>query len=545
MKIIRLTLIFLATLIINASALPVEISGLQCEYQTNPLGIDCSQPRFSWRLIAERRGEVQTAYQVLVADDRMTLARNHGNLWDSGKVASHQSAGIVYQGARLTSGRRYYWKVRVWDKDGQVSAWSADATFEMGLLHPQDWQGQWIAPAQPVSAPLLRREFEVTGKIRRARLYMAGLGWSELYINGKKVSDRVLDPAVTNFNNAQDTEMRARVLYVTHDVTRYLKNGRNALGVVLGNGWYSFDHGGAGTKWGKWRIEYGKTPILLLQLNIIYENGSIVSVVSDTNWKVNSGPIIFNDLFFGETYDARLEKHGWARPNYNDSVWETAVLVDPPNGKLMTMKMPPEQVMELIKPVKIITPARGVYIYDFGQHFSGWVRLRGHGARGSAVKIRFAGRLTPDSRLAPVWPESLSATDVYIFKGTGEESWEPRFTLHGFRYAEVTGLPGKPALNSLEGRFVYNAVETWGSFECSDSLLNRIHRNVCYTFKSSLQGIPQDAADRIERVAWLGDPGFVIDDYLYNFNTLLFGRNGSTTFGIVSIGMEMCRWYAR
>jgi alpha-L-rhamnosidase len=391
----------------------------------------------------------------------------------------------------------------------------------MGLLKQSDWQGQWIGADTSISSPLLRREFTISGDIKRARAYISGLGWNEFYINGKKVSDHVLDPATTYYNNDQPFELGTRVLYVTHDVTEYLQKGQNALGVMLGNGWYSNDEGVLGKNL-IGRQSFGKSPILRLQMDIEYTDGKVESIVTEDKWKVSDGPVRANEICLGEDYDARLEKTGWDSPGYNDSKWINAGVVAPPEGKMVSQILPAVKVMKNMKPVKITQVDKGVYIYDFGQNFSGWTRLRVEGPRGTKVTIRHAGVLDDDGRLETRNQREATQTDTYILKGEGTEEWEPRFTLHSFRYAEVTGFPGTPTLMNLEGRFAYNAVETSGSFECSNTLINQIHSNVCWTFMSSLQGIPQDAAERSERVAWLGDTGFVLEDYLYNFNTVLF-----------------------
>jgi len=499
----------------------IGVRELSCEYARNPLGIDTPQPRFSWILKSEKRGQMQSAYRILVASSADNLESDMGDKWDSGKLDSDQSVNVVYQGKPLASGEKCWWKVQIWDKDGQVSDCSETATFEMGLLNQSDWQGQWIEAAQNISAPLFRREFDITKKVRRARIYTSGLGWHELYINGKKVGNRVLDPATTYYNNDQPFEFGSRVLYVTHDVTEYLHNGQNAIGVMLGNGWYSNDKGDF-KKRIVGRRSFGDRPILLLTIKIEYADGRVESIVTDDTWKVSSGPITANEICLGEDYDARLEKIGWDSPGYDDLNWANAMITDSPSGKMVSQKMPAVKVMKTIKPVKITQPADGVYIYDFGQHFSGWTRLRVKGPRGTKVTIRYAGTLNNDGRLYTKNQRAAAQTDTYILKGKGVEVWETRFTLHGFRYAEVTGFPGTPTLSTFEGCFVYNAVETSGNFECSNPLLNQIHSNVCWTFMSSLQGIPQDAAERSERVAWLGDTGFVLEDYLYNYSTVLF-----------------------
>ncbi|MCX5647700.1 MAG: family 78 glycoside hydrolase catalytic domain [Planctomycetota bacterium] len=478
---------------------PVE---LRCEYAVNPLGIDVVQPRFSWVLQSSRRGQMQSAYQVLVASSEEKLRAGTGDKWDSGKVDSDESVHVTYQGKALGSGEKCWWKVRVWDKDGKAGGYSEPATFEMGLLKPSDWQGKWIGAGKEISSPLLRKEFRLEKEIRRARAYICGLGWYELYINGRKVGDHVLDPATTDYQK--------RTLYVTYDVTKHLRQGPNVVGVMLANGWYS--RKGAP----------GGSPKLILQINLEFMDGKRASVVTDDTFKVSGGPITASDLCHGESYDARLEKPGWNTPGYNDSDWDKAPAAEPPGGRLHPQLLPPIRVVKTIPPVKLLQPQPNVYVYDFGQHFSGWARLRVRGPRGTELTLRYAGRLYDDGRLDRRNNLSAAQTDTYIVKGNGEEVWEPRFTLHGFRYAEVTGFPGVPTLENLEGRFVRSAVEPSGSFTCSNPLINQIHQNVCWTLMTSFQGIPQDAAERDERVGWLGDPGFVAESYLYNFDTASF-----------------------
>ena len=515
---------------------------LRCEYLKNPLGIDTPEPRFSWILESSQRGQMQSAYQILVANDTDKLNKNIGDKWDSGKVVSEQSVNIPYQGKMLSSSEKCFWKLRCWDKQGKVSTYSDPAAFEMGLLKKSDWHGRWVRTDKRISAPLLRKEFDVSRKIKRARVYMSGLGWSELYINGNKVGDHVLDPATTHYNNDQPIEYGSRVLYVAYDVTEYLKKGRNVIGVMLGNGWYSDDGNcPSGREW------YADRQHLILQMNMEFANAPGLSIVSDDTWKTSSGPITANEICLGEDYDARLEKTGWNKPGYDDSDWNNAVLADAPSGRKMSptarrkamplnndviadapsgrlvfQAMPAVKVIKTIKPIKISQPADGVYIYDFGQDFSGWTQLRLKGPKGTKVTIRHAGAIDADGRLDTSHQGNAPQINSYIAKGAGTEIWEPRFTYHGFRYAELTGFPGRPGLENLQGRFVRNAVKISGNFECSNPLLNQIHHNVCWTFMTSLQGIPQSASARTERIGWLGDPGFVAEDYIYNLDTVAF-----------------------
>ena len=314
--------------VVKQSQVPFPFE-IRCEYTDNPLGLETQRPRFSWILTSSQRGQMQTAYQILVASSPENLSQGKGDKWDSKKLASDQSVTVVYQGKELKSGEKCWWKVRVWDKNGKAGAFSEPATFEMGLLKQSDWRGQWIGADSSISSPLLRREFAISGSIKRAKAYISGLGWNEFYINGKKVSDHVLDPATSYYNNDQPFELGTRVLYVTHDVTEYLQKGQNALGVMLGNGWYSNDEGVLGKEL-IGRQSFGKTPILRLQMEIEYTDGRVESIVSEDKWKVSDGPIRANEICLGEDYDARLEMTGWNSPGYNDSKWVNAGVVTPP-----------------------------------------------------------------------------------------------------------------------------------------------------------------------------------------------------------------------
>jgi len=507
----------------TAAESSVAVERLKCEYVVNPLGVDTPKPRLQWIMTSKQRGQMQTAYRILVATTEEKLAADEGDKWDSGKIDCDRSAQIVYGGKELASGERCFWKVRVWDKQGNPSAWSKPATFDMGLLKPADWQGKWISAAEEAAAPLLRKEFTLEKEIASARAYISGLGWNEMYLNGGKVGDHVLDPATTYYDNDQAFELGSRVLYVTFDVTDRLKKGPNALGVMLGNGWFSHNDD-IPVAWSNVlsRQPFSKKPMLKLQLNVTFTDGTTTSIISDETWKSSAGPVTSNEICRGESYDARLEKPGWDKPDYDDSAWNKTVAAKAPGGKLVSQMLAPVKVMETFKPVSITKLSDGVYICDFGQNFSGWTKLSVRGPKGTKVTLRHAGFLHEDGTLDIKSQRGVDQTDSYILKGEGLEVWEPRFTLHGFRYVEVTGFPGVPKAENLEGRFVYNAVDTVGRFECSNPLVNQVQKNVRYTFMSSLQGIPQDAAERPERFAWLGDTGFVCEDYLYNLDTAVF-----------------------
>jgi len=481
---------------------------LLCEYTVNPLGIDVLHPRFSWELRHSERGRTQSAYQILVATTRENLLRDVGDAWDSGKVESCDSVNIEYQGKPLESRKTYYWKVRWWDDKGQVSPYSEIATFETGLLRQNEWKAKWIQ-----GGDLLRTEFSIERKVKRARAYICGLGYYELRINGKKVGDRQLDPGWTDYDKV--------VLYSTYDITGFLREGKNAVGVMLGNGRYSPDIQSTmppeALKFTK--VYENAVPKLILQINVEFQDGGEKTIITDEKWKVSKGPIVENDIYNGETYDARLEKEGWDNPRYDDSEWKNAEIAEPPGGRLVSQAtFPPIKVVKTIQPVSICNPKPGVYVYDFGQNFTGWVRLTVKGPRGVKVKLRYAELVHPDGTINTEPNREAKATDVYILKGEGTEVYEPRFTYHGFRYVEVTGFPGTPNINSLQGVVVHTAVEPAGGFSCSNQLINNIHKNIIWGQLSNLMSIPTDCPQRNERMGWMGDAQLTVEEAIYNFN---------------------------
>ncbi len=487
-------------------------TSLFCEYVSNPLGVDVIRPRFSWELEHSERGQLQSAYQVLVASSQKNLDAENGDKWDSGKVASEESINVIYAGSALKSEKTYYWKIRIWEKDEKMSPWSKVATFEMGLLNPDDWRGRWIegkshgesTSSDPVHGTtkmpygyLLRKEFSIEKDIAQARVYVSGLGYYEMRINGNKIGDFVLDPGWTDY--------KKRVLYSTYDVSKYVKKGKNVVGIILGNGRHIEAYG------------YGP-PKTILQLNIEFTDGVSKNIVTDESWKSASGPILSNDIYNGETYDARLERPGWDTPLYDDSDWDGAKIADEPGGKLVSQaSFPPIKVTKIIQPIEITSPNPDVYIYDFGQNFTGWVRLCLSGPRDTTVKLRYAELLHEDGMINVVPNRGAKATDTYILKGEEEEVYEPRFTYHGFRYVEVTGFPGTPTLENIEGRVVHSAVEPTGGFICSNSLINSIHKNVLWGQLSNLMSVPTDCPQRNERMGWMGDAQLVTEEAIYNF----------------------------
>ncbi|HWB54111.1 MAG TPA: glycoside hydrolase family 78 protein [Tepidisphaeraceae bacterium] len=497
----RLALIFIICLSVTLPTLAVSRPvNLQCQWLTNPLGIDTPKPALSWQMNSSVRGAHQTAYRILVGSSSSALEQDDGDVWDSGKIESDKSVEISYAGRPLVSGQRVCWKVRLWDKDGEPTRWSKPAQWSMGLLQPPDWTGHWIgkdeksvAKDRHLPARWLRKEFSTNKKIRRATVHFAGLGWSELYINGQKIGDAVLSPALSDYTK--------RVYYLTYDATDALRRGPNVLGVILGNGRFFAprDTDPSDT------VNYG-FPKLLLQLHIQYANGSTENIVSDGTWKLTTaGPIRANNEYDGEDYDARMELAGWDKPGFDDSHWQPAQLVAAPAGKLVAQIMDPIRIIGTVEPIASHQLKPGVFIYDMGQNMAGWVRLKVHGPAGATVTLRFSERLHPDGTLNIDNLRSAKATDHYTLSGKGTETWQPRFSYHGFRYIEMTGYPGTPTLDTLRGEVVADDLQSAGTFVCSNQLINKIYHNMFWGIRSNYHSIPSDCPQRDERQGWLGD----------------------------------------
>ncbi len=489
----------------------------KCEYLNNPMGIDVARPRLSWIMESRERGARQTAFQILVASSPDKLKEGQADLWDTGKVESDQSIHVAYNGVGLVSRARCWWKVRVWNEDGRVTGWSPVSFWEMGLLYGKDWDAKWIsAPAvepnvldvQP--SPFFRREFTIDKPIVQARAYICGLGYYELYLNGAKVGDHVLDPAFTRYDR--------RALYVTYDITSQLKQGDNAAGVVLGNGWYNMH---TRAVWDFDKAPWRNRPTMLCRVEVLFADGTGQVIASGPEWKVSTGPIVFEGIRNGETYDARREMPGWCQARFDDSAWSNSVSVDGPAGALAAQMAPPIKVMNTIKPVSVNKPKPGVCVFDLGQNIAGWARLNVSAPAGTEIMLKYGERLNPDgtvdqTEIGKFIKQHRPQTDTYICKGDGVEVWETRFTYHGFQYVEVTGLPGEPSLDTLDGRVVHTSFEPAGAFSCSNDLLNRIQQNTLWSYVGNFHGYPTDCPHR-EKNGWTGDAHLAAEQGLLNF----------------------------
>jgi len=503
---------------INANT--TQIYDLRCEGLKNPSGIDVLRPHLSWKINSQERNQIQTAYQILVASSEQNLEANKGDLWDSEKVTGSESVGIAYSGQPLNSGKDCYWKVRIWDKHDAASAWSQPARWMMGIVDTGDWKARWIGlqPPQNVSdsafkafrmkAQWFRSEFTLEKKVKKAVACVTGVGLFEFYLNGQKISDHVLNPVSSEYDK--------RIYYLTYDVTGSLLRGPNAAGIVLGNGKRYIDR--------KHLTDFG-LPAAICQIDVIYEDDSRAQIISNSDWKATAeGPIVFNSEYDGEIYDAREELTGWNEPGYDDSSWQNASVITAPSQRLAAQMLDPSRVTETLQPVAFNEPQKGVYVIDFGQNFSGWLRIRINEPRGAVVEMKFSELLKADGMISTDNLRTARATDLYIAKGSGEEIYEPRFTYHGFRYAEISGLSEKINLNDFEGRVVHDDLEQTGSFSTSNELINQIYESAVWSIRSNYHGIPLDCPQRDERQAWLGDRAQGSKGESYIFNTYNFYR---------------------
>jgi len=521
----------------------VTIINLRTELKINPLGIDISNPRLSWELQSEERGTFQTAYEILVSDNQEDLEKNNGDVWQTGKVKSNSTFGIVFTGKLLKSFIRYFWKVRIWDGNDKPSEWSEITWFETAMMNDSDWEARWISDPNPLPvneedfykenpAPLFRKEIELLKNISSARLYISGLGYYEARLNGEKIGDAMLDPGWTQYGR--------QVLYSTYNVSHQFRKGKNALGIILGNGWYNplplniFGFNLRNT------LTIGK-PCVKAQIRIVFSDGSIKTFVTDSTWKAGEGPILKNNVYLGETYDARQESENWDKPGYPDDQWKKCIMISGPNGKLSAQIQPQIRVTRSLKAKNIYELNPGIFIIDFGQNFAGTIKLKVKGPAGTVVRIRCGEDVHADgslnyftnlvAQLKDIWnanpgkgaPRPPASTITYILKGNGEEVYSPRFTFHSFRYVELTGFPGKPDLNTVEGLRMNADLKENGSFECSNEMFNKVQDMVKWTFLSNVFSVQSDCPGR-EKFGYGGDVVATAEAFCYNYDMSNFYR---------------------
>lgn len=500
------------------------ICNLKCEYLENPLAIDNLAPLLSWQIQSEGKGKMQTAYRILVSDTPQLLEKGVANYWDSGIVASSRSVQVQYEGKTPVSRQKLYWKVKVWDEKGQTTLWSETASWETSLLQPSDWSAHWIAfeednfPDSTITgaAPYFRKEFTLQKNIRKARMYICGLGFYEMYLNGNKVGNQVLAPAVTNYDFRSlkhliyhyDDQSTQRCLYNTFDITSTLRKGTNTIGIILGNGWYNQRNRTIeGSMW-------YSTPRMIAQLEIEFDDGSTQSVCTDNSWKTTIGPLLHNSIFQGEVYDARLELGDWYTNGYDDSRWNASLTVKPPTGKLQPQLAPYDKITNIIRPEYKEKENDSTYIFTLPKTVSGWATLNLEGKIGSQVKLRFFSEEGDD----------YGQSDIYILKGDGQENWEPRFTWHAFRFIKAISHDVELDEENILVKVVNTAVERNGNFICSNELFNKIHDAYLRTQEANFHGSISSDCPHRERLGYTGDGQVIAESCLLTFDMSQFFR---------------------
>ncbi len=516
----------------------LDAVNLKCEYLEDPMGIDMRDPRFYWQLSCEEDGQEQKAYRLIVASSEQLLAESKGDMFDSGKKRSRQNTHVVYAGKPLVAATPYYWKVMVWDKNGKESAWSKSATFTSGLFSKADWKGaewiswrpqnewekewrrkkevekecfEWALPSyfgarmnlwerynffddkKYDPSPLYRKEFDALKKVQRATAFISGIGYYELFVNGERIGDQVLDPGRTNYKKT--------ILYATYDITRQMETGKNAVGVVLGRGFYSqlaYDH------WGFYREDgYVGQPKLICRIKLAYSDGSSEDVVTDLSWKVTGGPVVYNGPHMGEIYDATKEIEGWAETGLDDTDWDRVQPSPSPGGELKAQLCQPIRKVKSYKPAEVVMQGgwrNGIWV-DAGTQLAGWLRIRLSDAKpGDKILVYFGEHKNPVDIYQPGGLQQIA----YVAKGEPGEEVICKFTYKGFRYATIFGYGGKLTKDNIDVIEVHTDVPTVGSFECSDEVINSVHDICVKSLRFNLHSIPTDCPHR-EKNGWMGD----------------------------------------
>lgn len=520
----------------------IHVTSLHCELQANPLALNQPSPRLGWVLQSDLQGDRQTAFEIMAASAEEKLQAGRADLWQTGKVESDQSQYVAYAGKQLPSMARVYWKVRVWDAKGKPSAWSSTARFDIGILEPSDWGAQWIGAIRKEEARLpegrnhhkwgipksqralwdsvaplarrsimLRKEFGAHKNVARAMVYVAGLGHYELTLNGTKIGQSEFAPLWSDCDKT--------VYYNAYDITSSVLHGPNAIGVLLGNGMYNV----TGNRYIKFWGSFGP-PTLKLKMVVEYADGTVQHIVSDTSWKYAPSPITFNCIFGGEDYDATLEQPNWNRPGFDQQSWDEAVPMEGPKGRLVAQTAPPVQVMARYNVKKVVNALPGRILLDMGQNLSGFPSIRVRGQKGQVVKL-WVSELTKGDTTVNQSQTGSPHYYQYTLKGSGEETWQPRFSYYGYRYVQVEGVnykgcpekQGLPQLLDVKSCFVHSSAPRHGTFQSSNELFNQVHTLINNAIRSNMHAVFTDCPHR-EKLGWLEQTHLVGPGIVYNYD---------------------------
>ncbi|AHM61167.1 alpha-L-rhamnosidase [Flammeovirgaceae bacterium 311] len=513
-RFIRLCLLIMLLGVSVSLKAATELGNLTTEYKKDPIGIDVTVPRFSWKLLSDVRDQEQTAYQILVASSPELLTPQKADLWNSQKVGSSQSVLVDYAGSSLKSRQRGWWMVRAWDKNGKATKWSKPALFEMGFLQPSDWQANWIKPAVAFEeyshpAPYFRKEFNLNKPIKSARLYSTSRGLYEFFINGERVGDQYFTPGYTSYEK--------RLQYQVYDITPLLKGGVNATGAIVGNGWYR-------------AFRPNNTPLmqhqdleLFAQLEVEFADGSRLIIPTDDSWKTTTGPLLKSEMYDGEIYDARQELTGWNQPGYDDAKWGKTQITQTKKNNLVGVIAEPVRKIEELKPIEIIYTPAGDTVLDMGQNMVGWCRLRVKAPKGTTIKLRHSEILDQEGNFYTANLRTADQEIIYTTRGGGEwETFEPKFSFQGFRYVAVSGYPAEVTNDLITGVVIHSDLDFVGAFSCNNELINQLQQNIVWSQRGNFLDIPSDCPQRDERLGWTADIHAFAPTAFYNMNSAAF-----------------------
>ena len=510
-QIILLSLLFMAAIALKAE---VTITTLKTDYKINPLGMDNPVPRLSWILQSDQMNTMQESYEIRAALDQKDLKKGKNLLWDTNVVVSSQSTHVKYGGTELQSFQRIYWQVRVKDNHGKTSKWSEPAWWETGFMSGTPWEAEWISPAWDEDfkasnpSPYLRKTFKPARELEEARLYITCHGLYLVEINGKRIGEQEFTPGWTSYDT--------RLQYQTYDVTENLKQDQNALGIILGDGWFRGNLG-----WQEGGNIWGTEVAALAQLRLSYSDGSTEIISTDGTWKASTGPILESDIYNGEVYDATKELTDWSKPEYDDSGWQPVKIAEVSYEKLIAPEGPPVKVVNVLEPLSI-QKVGDEWMVDMGQNMVGWIRIQAHGNKGDQLILKHAEVLDKEGNMYYDNLRRAKCINTYVLKGGEKETFEPHFTFQGFRYVMISGYPGILTANDVSGMVIHSDMKPSGTFTCSDPMINQLQHNIVWGLKGNFLDVPTDCPQRDERLGWTGDAQVFAPTACFNVDAATF-----------------------